>query len=265
MSMRSLVLLLLTAMPALAQDLPPGLVSAELMPGWVTQNGTRMTALRLELEPGWKTYWRSPGDAGIPPSFDWSGSQNIGRVQIHWPRPEVIDSGGERTLGYHDELILPIELTPAKAGEIEVRARVELGLCLDICVPGQLELVAGPALTAPEPRIEAALTQEPDRVATRPQCHIRPIKDGMQVTAMLPGGLAGTGAAAAMELLDDRIWVSEPEVTRQDGAFSATADFVASSGKPFEIDPDELRLTLIEQGDAIEFLGCDETVLPATQ
>lgn len=259
--MRTLAILLLTALPAMARDLPPGLVAAELMPGWVTPEGTRMIALRLDLEPGWKTYWRSPGDAGIPPSFDWSGSQNLAKVQIHWPRPEVIESDGERTLGYRDELILPIELTPAQAGEVQVKASVDLGLCLDICVPAHLELTAAPPLPTPEPRIQTALTQEPDRVATRPHCRIHPIEDGVRVTALLPDGLMGAGAAATMELLDDGIWVSEPEVTQMGTTFSATADFIASSGKPFALDPDELRLTLIEQGDAIELLGCDETEL----
>ncbi|MFD2440837.1 protein-disulfide reductase DsbD domain-containing protein [Paracoccus kondratievae] len=110
--MRMIALLFLTVAPAMAQDLPPGLVSAEMMPGWVTPEGNRITALHLRLEPGWKTYWRSPGDAGVPPRFDWAGSQNLGEVRLLWPRPEVIESEGERTLGYREELILPIEITP---------------------------------------------------------------------------------------------------------------------------------------------------------
>ena len=77
---KTLALILLTAAPAFAQDfpageMPPGLVSARLMPGWVTPDGARMTALQVELEPGWKTYWRSPGDAGIPPHFDWQAAE----------------------------------------------------------------------------------------------------------------------------------------------------------------------------------------------
>ncbi|MDO5529308.1 MAG: hypothetical protein Q4F71_07880, partial [Paracoccus sp. (in: a-proteobacteria)] len=64
------------AAPALG-DLPRGLESARLLPGWVDADGRRITALELVLAPGWKTYWRSPGDAGIPPSFDWRGAEEV--------------------------------------------------------------------------------------------------------------------------------------------------------------------------------------------
>ncbi|MFY8145805.1 MAG: protein-disulfide reductase DsbD domain-containing protein, partial [Rhodobacter sp.] len=67
---------------AMTQD---DLLSAEVLPGWRTEQGTHMAALRLTLAPGWKTYWRSPGDAGIPPLFNWSGSQNLSGVRVHWP------------------------------------------------------------------------------------------------------------------------------------------------------------------------------------
>lgn len=60
-------------------SLPPGLSEAQLLPGWETADGHRVAALKLVLEPGWKTYWRSPGDAGVPPVFDWSGSEILAR------------------------------------------------------------------------------------------------------------------------------------------------------------------------------------------
>ncbi len=60
----------LTAVPALAQDQFDLPVTGQVLEGWVRADGTRMAAVQLDLEPGWKTYWRAPGDAGIPPSFD---------------------------------------------------------------------------------------------------------------------------------------------------------------------------------------------------
>ncbi len=162
---KTLALILLTAAPVLAQDfpvgeMPPGLVSARLLPGWITPEGDRMTALQVELEPGWKTYWRSPGDAGIPPHFDWQGGGNLGQVQLFWPRPEVIESGGERTLGYHDRMLLPIRIAPAAPGQpVEPRAVIDLGICLDICVPVQVSLQAGPPGPGPDPQIQAALAE----------------------------------------------------------------------------------------------------------
>ena len=88
--------LALLAAPALAttQD---DVLSAQLRPGWQMENGGHMAAVELQLAPGWKTYWRSPGDAGIPPTFDWSGSDNVRSVRIHWPAPLVFDANGMQT------------------------------------------------------------------------------------------------------------------------------------------------------------------------
>ena len=56
---------------------PEDVVQIEVLPGWQTASGTQMAAIRLTLAPGWKTYWRAPGEGGIPPAFGWAGSQNI--------------------------------------------------------------------------------------------------------------------------------------------------------------------------------------------
>lgn len=137
-----LVAFSLLVTPALAEDLPPGLESARLMPGWQTQSGSRMMALELILRPGWKTYWRVPGDTGIPPQFDWSGSTNLDKVEFHWPAPEIIDSSGEITLGFHDRMILPFEVWPTdETMPVDIATHVMLGVCESICVPVDLSLI----------------------------------------------------------------------------------------------------------------------------
>ncbi|MEM9552608.1 MAG: protein-disulfide reductase DsbD domain-containing protein, partial [Pseudomonadota bacterium] len=75
-------------------------VQVEVLDGGETAHGTVMTALRLTLADGWKTYWRAPGDAGIPPSFNWRGSRNVGEVAITWPTPQVFNDYGMRSIGY---------------------------------------------------------------------------------------------------------------------------------------------------------------------
>lgn len=266
--MKRFALLLLTAFAAapvsgLAQELPPGLVSARLLPGWITPEGARMTALHVELQPGWKTYWRSPGDAGIPPHFDWQASANLGRVEMLWPRPEVIDSGGERTLGYHDRLVLPIRIAPERPGaQVDALAVVDFGICQDICVPVRVSLDAGPPGPAPDPVIEAALALQPGQTAQQPDCRITEIEDGMQVRLTLPETGRPAGDEVAMELADPGIWVSAPQFSRADGQVQVAADFVAASGKPFALDPEDLRVTLIGPQDAVEFQGCREVEAP---
>jgi DsbC/DsbD-like thiol-disulfide interchange protein len=164
---------------------------AELVNGWQTAAGTTMAALHLVLAPGWKTYWRAPGEAGIPPRFDWSGSQNLAAVAIHWPRPEVFDLNGLRTFGYHDELVLPIELTPRdRTRPIRLHADVDIGVCDDICVPMSLalsgDLAPGGASVA---AIRRALADAPEGAAaaglSAARCDAEPIDDGMRLTSRL--------------------------------------------------------------------------------
>src|SRR6056297_1475100 len=129
------------------------LVEARILTGWRDADGRHVAALHLELQDGWKTYWRAPGDAGIPPRFDWSGSGNLARVALHWPAPKVFDSYGLRTVGYDGALVLPMELTPRRPGApITLNARMELGICETICVPAELHLeanLAGPGRSDP--------------------------------------------------------------------------------------------------------------------
>lgn len=251
--------IILSLSPALApaDELPPGLAEAELLPAHATPGGTWMTALRLQLAPGWKTYWRSPGDSGVPPQFDWTGAVNLGGATLHWPRPEVIESAGERTLGYHEALVLPIELTPADAGApVEGSVRIDLGLCLNVCVPVHLSLDLPAAADAPDPRIEAALAKVPETVEAALRCTLSDIPDGVQVAASVEGAL-DADTAAALELADPGVWVSAPELSGTGGRLTAVADFVPPSGKPFPLDPTGVRLTLIGPEGAVEYQGCD--------
>lgn len=248
--------LLLSAGAGVADDLPPGLVSASLRPGYVTDSGSRMVALELVLAPGWKTYWRSPGDSGMPPQFDWSATPGLARATPHWPRPEVIESGGSRTLGYHERLVLPLELEAARPGApLAPDLRVDLGICREVCVPVHLELTAPAADPSPDPEITAALAQVPVSGEGRPVCRTSDIADGVQIAATLPPGAAAP-RASAMELAGEGLWVSDPVLTEEAGEVVATADVVGPTGKPFALDPAGLRLTLITDQGAVEYQGC---------
>lgn len=253
-----LAALLALPLAAAAQDLPPGLKSARLLPAYPTADGHWMTALRLELQPGWKTYWRSPGDSGVPPGFDWDGAANISATALHWPVPEIIESAGERTLGYHDALILPIEITPAAPGApITGRIGVELGLCETICVPAHLTLDAPPVTDAPDPGIEAALALVPQPQPALLDCRVTEIEDGLRIAVSAPR-TAGSDVAAALEHDDGEIWVSSPQLSESGGRITAISDFVAPSGKPFALDRGAVRLTLVDgTGGAVEYQGCE--------
>ncbi len=109
-------------------------------------DGQVRLGLQIKMQPGFKTYWRSPGDSGIPPRFDWSHSSNLARAQIHWPAPERFVLGGFNTIGYADEVVLPIDVELQLPGQaLTANLQLVYGVCRDICVLGEAEL----ALTIP--------------------------------------------------------------------------------------------------------------------
>ncbi len=119
----------------------------------VTATGDAETlrlGLQFKLEPGWKIYWRSPGDAGLPPKTDWAGSRNLGETTIRWPAPERFELFDLDTFGYGDEVVLPIEARVKLRGEpVALRLKLDYLTCEKICIPYQaalsLDLPAGPA------------------------------------------------------------------------------------------------------------------------
>ncbi|MCF3973837.1 protein-disulfide reductase DsbD domain-containing protein [Paracoccus salsus] len=248
--------LALGVLPLSAQDLPPGLESARLLPGWIDDQGNRIAALELRLAPGWKTYWRSPGDSGLPPSFDWQDSSNLADITLHWPAPEAIRSGDDLTLGYHDLLVLPFTARPADPAQpLRLGTTVDFGLCEKICIPANVALQAPDPGAMPDPQIEAALKTVPRPLAQRPLCRLTGIEDGMRLSALLPQ--AGAEAAAMEVMGHPDIWVSSPVLQSEGNGTRATADFVAPSAQPFDLDLAEVRITLIGADGAVETQGCD--------
>jgi suppressor for copper-sensitivity B len=96
-------------------------------------------AVELELEPGWKTYWRTPGDAGIPPVFDFAGSSNLGPVEVRFPVPERVDDGFSISNVYHGRVVLPLAAAVDAAKPVDIALAVDLGVCADICIPARVE------------------------------------------------------------------------------------------------------------------------------
>ncbi|HSR70739.1 MAG TPA: protein-disulfide reductase DsbD domain-containing protein [Kiloniellales bacterium] len=117
--------------------------------------------LQFEMQPGWKVYWRSPGQAGYPPSLETAGSSNLAAAAVEWPVPHRFSLFGLETFGYSDGVVLPLAVRPAQAGEpLALSAKVDYLTCREICIPREAELAlvlpAGPAGAAPE----AALIEE---------------------------------------------------------------------------------------------------------
>lgn len=244
---------------ALAQDLP---ASLRMLTGWWTDRGTHMAAFEITLADGWKTYWRAPGDAGIPPSINWQGSRNLGAATLHWPRPDIFDAFGARTIGYADRLVLPVELKPADgAGSVRVAGQIELGVCEDVCVPmGFAFDIELPTRGERQPDIAAALDRVPPitsgRAVSGLSCAVAPLSDGLRITAELGQGAELDASAAVFEHRNREIWISGAELTRNGSVLSIVADFVPPDAQPFALERSDIRLTLIAEDEALEIRGC---------
>ena len=107
----------------------------------VGSEGRLDLGLQFQLEPGWKIYWRSPGDAGYPPRLDWSASRNLADPTLSWPVPERFSLFGLETFGYGDEVVLPIAARAVDpAQEVALAAKLDFLVCEEICIPLEADL-----------------------------------------------------------------------------------------------------------------------------
>ncbi len=237
-------------------------VDLDVIPGWQTANGTHMSGIRLTLAPGWKTYWRTPGDAGIPPQFNWSGSENITGAQFHWPMPDVIDQNGIQTIGYENSLVLPIELSPANAGApMHLAGEVTLGVCEDICIPVTLSFAADlPPDGRRDGAITASLLNQPMSSAeagvTGAICEIAPADDGLKVTASLAIPNLPAPEAVVIEAGNPEVWVSQSNMSMNDDMLYATVDMIHVTSASFALDRSAVRITVLGDGYAVDVKGC---------
>ena len=130
-----------------------------IAPGGASADGSIRAGIEIVLEPGWKTYWRQPGDAGIPPYFDHSASKNVDELRIDFPAPKRFDDLAGITIGYKDSVVLPVVIKPKDpSAPVVLDLAVEYGLCEEICVPAsakvRLELDGA---TAADPAARQAL------------------------------------------------------------------------------------------------------------
>jgi DsbC/DsbD-like thiol-disulfide interchange protein len=123
--------------------------------------------IELQLESGWHTYWRYPGDSGLPPRFDFSGSQNLAAAKVSYPAPHLYTDETGNTLGYKNHVVFPVRVTPKQAGQpVKLHVKIDYAICAKLCVPAsnQAELTLSPGTSANEAILAAAEAQVPTPV-----------------------------------------------------------------------------------------------------
>jgi DsbC/DsbD-like thiol-disulfide interchange protein len=119
----------------------------------------------FQLQPGWKTYWRTPGDSGVPPRFDFTKSDNVEAVTVLWPAPKKFDDGaGGVSLGYHDQIVLPLRIVARNADKpVTLRAEINYAVCEKLCIPveAKAELAFNNVASTEDSALSAALDTVP--------------------------------------------------------------------------------------------------------
>ena len=196
-----------------------------LVGGGVTEPGQKprlVAGVEIELDSGWKTYWRTPGTSGVPPRFDWTGSENLAEATPLFPAPHRFSDREGDTIGYKGAVVLPLEIK-AKDPKLPVKLKLalEYGVCKDVCVPVQpvLELTlppeasakpAGTTLAAGLARLprEAAMRKAGDPELKQVKIDIQGAKPNIVIDAAFPGD--GRDADLFLEA-PEGIWVPLPK------------------------------------------------------
>lgn len=251
--------------PAVAQGLfgqKTDYASVYLHSGRAMNDGGRKTALRMELKPGWKTYWRNPGDAGIPPHFDWSGSTNLKAVTIAWPTPLVFDTYGSRTIGYEERMVLPLTMTPENPAEpINIKLNFTYGLCSDICIPAQQDIAMTIAPDAPEDGgyfLDRAAATTPISAAEggmiAHECKVEGAGEKRRFVASLSVAAPFQAAPVVIAEGPDGVWLGPTTTRVQGGKLLVEGPVETEAGR--WIGRETLSLTVLGPERAISLQGC---------
>jgi len=186
--------------------------------GVATNSGTLSLGLDIKLAEGWKAYWRSPGEVGLPPEISWEGSENLANARILWPAPVRFTAFGIENFGYSKRVVLPIQAVLETAGQaVDLQARVTLLTCSTVCVPHDFTLaLAIPAGTGIDAASAGLISEFAERVPLGPDA-----SDIVVETAVIA---------------DDALYVT----ARSENAF-ATPDVFPEMGPTFTFGKPDIR------------------------
>lgn len=240
--------------PALADE-----ISSDWVDGYNAR--TRLTAVRspkvgagneitafieIEMPKGWKTYWKAPGESGVPPAFDFTESENVAAATVLYPVPHrLVDKGGE-TVGYKDRVAFPVLISAGSTDKpVALDVAVQFGLCKEICIPaevkltldvppdanGELSHLAGVSL-ASVPRTPETLRPE-DPVLKSARLDMASGRPRLLIEATFPGG--GDKADVFLEAPGGAYMPPARKISEDGAALVFESDLSA------DVDLDELR------------------------
>ncbi len=222
-----------------------------------------MAGVQIELDPGFKTYWRSPGEAGLPPAFDWSRSANVESVEVLWPAPARFEDPGGIIYGYKGNVLFPVRVRPLDpAKPVSLALKLDYGVCKDICIPAQAELsLRLPKSAAPALRsaIDAALARVPRPQPLRAEGELAVIAaeptsvDGQPRLSVSVRAPAGSSPSLFVEPPENWFMLAPAKPTASEGGTGTRTFLVEVLERPADASgPVDLRLTLVAGDRSIE-------------
>lgn len=182
-----------------------------------------LVGVHMKLRDGWKTYWRTPGDSGLAPRFDWSRSENVATIDLRWPAPRRFDVPDDITFGYKGEVVWPVLVMPADAARpVTLRLAMSYGVCSDICVPGEADLsltipsTSEARATAAAPLVRAFFARVPSPPADAGAISAR--FEAAPVSRLLVRYAVEAETPALIVEGPPGAWFGIPEATRRDAA-----------------------------------------------
>jgi DsbC/DsbD-like thiol-disulfide interchange protein len=263
-----LVLLTLPALPqeASAQDASTwaqGHASRVRLVGGGNAAASLLAGVQIELEAGFKTYWRTPGEAGLPPAFDWSKSVNVESAEVLWPAPARFEDPGGIVYGYQGSVLLPVRVRPQDPSKpVGLALTIDYGVCKDICIPAQAEL----SLKLPKSALPAVRSALDNAVARVPRA--QPLKaegelsivsaepttaDGQPRLAVAVRAPAATSPSLFVEPPENWFLLAPAQSTGKGSEPGTRTFLVEVLERPMAASgPVELRFTLVAGDKAIE-------------
>lgn len=239
--------------------------SVDYLFGWQNADGSFQTAVAIDLQPGWKTYWRVAGPAGIPPEFDWSRSKNVGAISWSWPVPKTFHTNGMLSIGYSDTVIIPITITPQNPTEpVNIDVDLFFGVCADICIPAESRLLENLVPDTPTRRvseIRASLQDRPMSAAESGllsvRCNLTPSRRGFTIETHMDfaNNLRGN-QQLIVEYQDPDIWIDIADTHYSERTLTGVAELQYFGSGMLSVDRSLLRLTVIQDNGAVETMGC---------
>lgn len=213
-------------------------------------DGILRGALEIQLAPGWKTYWREPGDAGVPPQLSLDGSTNIDGVVMRFPAPERFTDEWSTWAGYKVSTALALEFATQRPSEpVTLNAMAFLGICEDICIPVQMSfmLETDPSRAGGEPAVAAAFAALPGAAHDGFSLTNARMEDG---AVILEATVPGDGDEAGLFLAPAGGWALDV-AERVEAGKGVSVFRAAILSTPKGAAPPDIDYTLVHKGEAV--------------